>query len=165
MSLPTAQRPSPLHLLLAFGSGGILTIAVFINAEAGRYGGAMFASWLAHGTGTVAAILFLAVIWRRQRAEAAAARAEFGRAPLWAYLGGIIGAATVMLTSTTVNTPLALAGTLALGLAGQVILSLAADFWGLLGLPKRRLDWRDAGAVILIAAGSLLIIVFGLGAA
>jgi hypothetical protein len=46
-----------------------------------------------------------------------------------------------------------------------VVLSLAADFWGLLGLPRRRLDWRDAGAVVLIAGGSLLIILFGLGAA
>ena len=70
-----------------------------------------------------------------------------------------------MLTSTTVNTPLALAGTLALGLAGQVLLSLAADLWGLLGLPKRRLDWRDAGAVVLIVGGSLLIILVGLSAA
>ena len=165
MSLPTAQRPKPLHLVLAFGSGGILTIAVFVNAEAGRYGGAMFSSWLAHGTGTVAAILFLAVLWKRQRHQAKTARAQFGKAPLWAYLGGIIGAATVMLTSTTVNTPLALAGTLALGLAGQVLLSLDADFWGLLGLPKRKLDWRDLGAVTLIAAGSLLIILFGVGAA
>ena len=70
-----------------------------------------------------------------------------------------------MLTSTAVNSPLALAGTLALGLAGQFILSLAADYWGLLGLAKRRLDLRDAGAVILIAAGSLLIILVGLGGA
>jgi bacterial/archaeal transporter family-2 protein len=162
---PTAQRPKPLHLFLAFGSGGLLTIAVFLNAEAARYGGPMFSSWLAHGTGTVAAILFLAIVWRRQRADAAAARAANGRAPLWAYIGGIIGAGTVMLTSTTVNSPLALAGTLALGLAGQVILSLAADYWGLLGLARRRLDWRDAGAVALIASGSLLIILFGLGAA
>jgi bacterial/archaeal transporter family-2 protein len=162
---PTAQRPRLLHLLLAFGSGGLLTFAVFINAEAGRYGGAMFSSWLAHGTGTVAAILFLAVLWRRQRVEAAEAKSRFGKAPLWAYLGGIIGAATVMLTSTSVNTPLALAGTLALGLAGQVILSLAADFWGLLGLPKRPLDWRDGGAVLLIVGGSLLIILVGLNPA
>ncbi|NGP18138.1 DMT family transporter [Devosia aurantiaca] len=165
MSMPTAQRPKPLHLVLAFGSGVLLTFAVFINAEAGRYGGALFSSWLAHGTGTIAAILFLAVLWRHQRVEAAASEARIGKAPLWAYLGGIVGAATVMLTSTSVNTPLALAGTLALGLAGQVLLSLAADFWGLLGLPKRRLDLRDAGAVILIVAGSLLIILFGLNAA
>jgi bacterial/archaeal transporter family-2 protein len=165
MSVPVPQRPKPLHLALAFGSGGLLTFAVFLNAEAGRYGGALFSSWLAHATGTVAAIILLAVLWRRQRSEAAAARASFGRAPLWAYCGGLVGAATVMLTSTTVNTPLALAGTLALGLAGQVLLSLAADLWGLLGLPKRRLDWRDAGAVVLIVGGSLLIILVGLSAA
>lgn len=164
MTSPPTQRTNPLHLLAAFCSGGILTLAIFVNGEAGRFGGAMFSSWLAHGVGTVVGLLFLAVVWRRQRVAAIEATARAGKAPLWAYLGGICGAATVMLTSTTVNSPLALAGTLALGLAGQVALSLAADFWGLLGLPRRKLDLRDAGAVILIAAGSLLIILFGLGA-
>lgn len=163
MSISPAQRPNPLHLLAAFASGGLLTIAVFINAEAGRYGGALFSSWLAHGTGTIAAIVVLALLWRRQRADAQASKTGFGKAPLWAYLGGISGAATVMLTSTTVNTPLALAGTLALGLAGQVGFGLAADRWGLFGLPKRHLTRRDAGAVILIIAGSLLIIFVGMG--
>ena len=165
MTSPTAQRPKPLHLLAAFASGGLLTLAVFINGEAGRYGGALFSSWLAHGVGTVVAVIVLALIWRGQRAAMTTAAATYGKPPLWSYLGGVCGAVTVMLTSTTVNSPLALAGTLALGLAGQVVLSLAADFWGLLGLPRRRLDLRDAGAVILIAAGSLLIILFGLGAA
>jgi transporter family-2 protein len=154
------QRPNPLHLLAAFASGGLLTLMVFFNGEAGRYGGALFSSWLAHGTGTVAAIIFLALLWRRRPRSSTEPRS---RAPLWAYLGGISGAATVMLTSTTVNTPLALAGTLALGLAGQVVFSLAADAWGFFGLPRRRLDLRDAGAVLLIGAGSLLIILFGLG--
>ncbi|MBO9587417.1 DMT family transporter [Devosia sp.] len=165
MTSPPTQRTNPLHLLAAFASGGILTLAIFVNGEAGRFGGAMFSSWLAHGTGTVVAIIFLAAVWRGQRAASAEATAKIGKAPLWAYTGGLLGAVTVMLTSTSVNSPLALAGTLALGLAGQVVLSLAADFWGLLGLPKRKLDLRDAGAVILIAAGSLLIILFGLGAA
>lgn len=165
MTSPPIQRTNPLHLLAAFASGGILTLAVFVNGEAGRFGGALFSSWLAHGVGTVVATLFVALIWRRERAAATRATIKAGKAPAWAYLGGICGAATVMLTSTTVNSPLALAGTLALGLAGQVVLSLAADFWGLLGLPRRKLDLRDAGAVILIAAGSLLIILFGLGAA
>lgn len=160
MSSIAAQRPKPLHLLAAFASGGLLTFAVFINAEAGRYGGALYSSWLAHGTGTLAAILVLALLRLRQRpAEPSAS----GKAPLWAYLGGISGAATVMLTSTSVNTPLALAGTLALGLAGQVAFSLAADQWGLFGLPRRRLTGRDAGAVVLIVAGSLLIIFLGMG--
>lgn len=165
MTSPTIQRLNPLHLLAAFGSGGLLTLAIFVNGEAGRLGGPVFSSWLAHGVGTVVAVLVLAFIWRGQRVAAKAAQANAGKPPLWAYLGGVFGAVTVILTSVAVNSPLALAGTLALGLAGQVVLSLAADYWGLLGLPKRRLDLRDAGAVILIASGSLLIILFGLGAA
>lgn len=159
MSSPDAPRPNPLHLLAAFGSGGLLTMMVFLNGEAGRHGGPLFSSWLAHGTGTVAALIFLAVLWRR-RPTGSVSRSK---APLWAYLGGISGAATVMLTSTTVNTPLALAGTLALGLAGQVVFSLAADRWGFFGMPRRRLGLRDAGAVALIGSGSLLIILFGMG--
>jgi len=160
MSSYSPQRPKPLHMLAAFASGGVVTFAVFINAEAARYGGALYSSWLAHGTGTLAAIIVLGLLWFRNRAEVVAIR---NKAPLWAYLGGISGAATVMLTSTTVNTPLALAGTLALGLAGQVAFGLAADQWGLFGLPRRRLTRRDAGAAILICAGSLLIIFFGMG--
>lgn len=165
MTSPTTQRLNPLHLLAAFGSGGLLTLAIFVNGEAGRLGGPVFSSWLAHGVGTVVAVIVLAFIWRGQRVAAKAAQANAGKPPIWAYLGGVFGAVTVILTSVAVNSPLALAGTLALGLAGQVVLSLAADYWGLLGLPKRRLDLRDAGAVILIASGSLLIILFGLGAA
>lgn len=159
MSGPETQRLNPLHLLVAFGSGGLLTMMVFLNGEAGRHGGALFSSWLAHGTGTVAALLVLGILWRRQPAGVASRT----KAPLWAYLGGVSGAATVMLTSTTVNTPLALAGTLALGLAGQVVFSLAADRFGLFGLPGRRLGLRDVGAITLISAGSLLIILVGMG--
>lgn len=165
MTVPSAQRPKPLHLLAAFGSGGLLTMAVFINGEAGRYGGPLFSSWLAHGVGTVFAAFIISLLWRGQRAEMLAARAGMGKAPLWAYLGGIFGGITVMMTAVAVNSPLALAGTLALGLAGQFFLSLVADLFGLLGLARRRLDLRDAGAVILIAAGSLIIILFGVGAA
>lgn len=164
MSPNPSRALNSFYLLAAFGSGCLLTLAVFLNGEAGRFGGATFSSWQAHGIGTVVAVLILGFFWRRERAAAASARAAMGRPPLWAYLGGVLGGVTVILTSWSVNSPLALAGTLALGLAGQFALSLAADYWGILGLPKRRLDRRDAGAVILIAAGSLLIILVGVGA-
>lgn len=162
MSAPSASRPQPLHLLAAFASGGLLTLMVFLNGESGRAGGPLFSSWLAHGTGTIAAMILVALLWRTRPK---AAFANPSRPPLWAYLGGVSGAITVMLTSTTVNSPLAVAGTLALGLAGQVGFSLAADGFGLFGLPRRRLGLRDLGAIILIGLGSLLIILFGQGSA
>lgn len=150
-----SARPSPLHLLLAFASGGLLTLMVDFNGLVALHGNALYSSWVAHGTGTVAAIVFLALMRQRPFPAKGGAASE---TPLWAYLGGVSGAVTVMLTSTTVNSPLALSGTLALGLGGQVVFSLAADRWGLLGLPRRMPKPRDFAAVGLIFAGSMIII-------
>lgn len=63
-----------------------------------------------------------------------------------------------MLTSWTVNSPLALTGTLALGLAGRVVLALIFDAVGAFGL-KRRLPRRsDLLALAAIFSGTALII-------
>lgn len=153
----TPIRSNPLHLAAAFASGCLLTLMVHFNGMLAHFGNALFSSWTAHGTGTVAALVYLAILYRKP----AAGEAVKPRAPLWAYLGGVVGAAIVMLTSTAVNSPLALSGTIALGLAGQVIFSLAADFWGLFGLPKRRPEVRDLVAIALILSGSALIILIG----
>lgn len=157
--IASASRPSPFHLLLAFGSGGLLTLMVDFNGLVGLHGSPFYSSWVAHGTGTVAAVIFLALL-RFRAAEANGAIKP--AAPLWAYLGGVSGAVTVILTSEAVNTPLALSGTLALGLAGQVAFSLAADRWGWLGMPRRMPGPRDFAALALIAAGSAILI-FGRG--
>ena len=163
MTDSTSPRLNPLHLVAAFGTGCLLTLMVHFNGELGRYGNALFASWAAHGTGTVAALVFLGLLWARRRPAPPAA--EKPRAPWWAYLGGASGAVTVILTSMTVNSPLALSGTLALGLAGQVVFGLAADRWGLFGMPRRNAELRDYAALGLIVAGSAIIIFFGMGAA
>lgn len=145
-----------LHLLFAFLSGGLLTLMVLFNGQWAAQGTALFASWMAHGTGTVAAILFLMAL--RGPAQQAPAT---GKAPFWSYLGGLSGALTVMLTSTTVNSVLALSGTLALGLVGQAGYSLLADRFGWFGLPRRPTGPREAAALALILAGSFLVIFAG----
>jgi transporter family-2 protein len=68
-----------------------------------------------------------------------------------------------MLTSYTVNTALALSGTIAIGLAGQVITALIADARGMFGLPQRSPTLRDAAALALILAGALVLIFGGAG--
>lgn len=130
---------------------------VHLNGELARYGNPLFSSWVAHGTGMVAAVAVLTAFFHYRVQITLGAP----RAPYWAYLGGVSGAATVILTSTAVNTPLGLSGTLALGLAGQVMFSLAADQWGLFGLPKRRSDLRGLAALAMVLCGSFLIILFG----
>lgn len=149
-------RDRMVALAAAVGSGFLLTLMVHFNGELGRYGSALFSSWMAHGTGTVAAVLFLLVLPKGNGNRLVAADA-----PLWAYLGGLSGAATVMMTSTAVNSALALSGTLALGLAGQVAFGIAADQWGWFGLARRKLVRRDVISLGLILAGSAIIIFLG----
>ena len=146
-------RSRPIHFLVAFATGGLLALMVHFNGELARYGNPLFSSWIAHGTGTAAALLLLAVGSRSRGPAAAPAPSPRSRP-----VGGISGAATVMLASAAVDTPLGLSGTLALGLAGQVAFSLAADRLGLFGLPKRRPDLRDLCALALVVAGSGVII-------
>ncbi|TLX08415.1 DMT family transporter [Rhizobium sp. MHM7A] len=161
MTIDAARNPHPIYFAGAFATGGLLTFMVHLNGELARYGNPLFSSWTAHGTGIIAAVILLLLIHRRDTPT----RGNTPKAPLWAYFGGISGAATVILTSTAVNSPLGLSGTLALGLAGQVVFSAAADSWGLFGLPKRRLVTRDVAALGLVVTGAALIILFGRGAA
>ncbi|NTE86790.1 DMT family transporter [Agrobacterium rubi] len=157
MTNNTPTGLNPLHIVAAFASGCLLTLMVHFNGMLAHYGNALFSSWTAHATGTVAALFYLAILYRKPVGE----KPKRPKAPVWAYCGGVFGAAIVMLTSTAVNSPLALSGTIALGLGGQVIFSLLADLWGLFGLPKRRPDVTDLCAVALILGGSALIILVG----
>ncbi len=154
-SLPMSAvtRPPLLPTIAAFGAGCMLAAMVHLNGELARHGGALFASFAAHATGTVAAAIALLALrrspWREEGASAP---------PLWAYLGGVSGAATVVLSSAAVNSALALAGTLALGLVGQSLFSLVADRFGLFGLPQRNPEAREIVSLALIIAGSCLIL-------
>lgn len=149
-----SRRTELLANLAALLAGGLLSLMVYLNGGLAKQGGALFSSWMAHGTGTLAALLVIPLWWRAVR-PGDTPRSPI---PLWAYLGGLAGAVTVIMTSTAVNTPLALSGTVALGLAGQIVFSLAADYWGLFGITKRPLRLGDGIALALITAGSALVI-------
>ena len=148
-----AKPANTFDFVAAFLTGGLLSLMVLFNGTLAVTGSLLFASWVPHLTGTFAALIFLAVM-RPKRAEAK-------RPPLWVYLGGVSGAITVMLTSATLNSALALSGTIALGLAGQMLFSLFADMRGLFGLPQRMPVSRDYIAVALVIGGSLILIFFG----
>ncbi|MEL6571762.1 MAG: DMT family transporter [Pseudomonadota bacterium] len=151
--MPSPAPPRLIDFFGAFATGGLLTLMVWFNGTLAGYGTVLFSSWVPHLTGTVVAIAVLFIL--------RPTKASTKPAPGWAYLGGISGAVTVVLTSTAMQSPLAVSGTIALGLAGQMVFSLAADKWGLLGLPKRAPTWRDIIALLLIFAGSLILIFWG----
>ncbi len=142
-----------LHHVLAFLSGGLLAVMLLLNGTLAAHTNATFSSWAAHASGAALALALLlmrprGLVWR-------------GGAPLWAYLGGLSGALTVIVTAMAMNSALALSGTLALGLAGQAAFGLVADRFGLFGLKVRHPGWRAYGALALILAGSGLVILGG----
>lgn len=143
----------PVAVLIGVFTGTLLSLMVLLNGSLAVHGSLLFSSWVPHVTGTFAALVFLLVL-RPGRAQAA-------RPPLWAYLGGLSGAVTVILTSAAMNSALAVSGTIALGLAGQVAFGLFADARGLLGLPQRAPGRRDLLAMALIGAGALILIFAG----
>ncbi|TNB49810.1 EamA-like transporter family protein [Martelella lutilitoris] len=160
--MPSTLRPSLIYFLAAFAAGCIMAVMTHLNAVVALYGSPMYASWAGHGCGTIAAVAILVFLhFRKSGAEESDPKVEKIRVPWWGYLGGVSGAATVVAASLAVNSPLALSGAIALGLGGQVLFSLAADQWGLFGLPARRLDLRDLAAVVFILAGSILVIMSG----
>ncbi|NJP92846.1 EamA-like transporter family protein [Nonomuraea sp. FMUSA5-5] len=133
------------------------------NAVLAGHTGPLYASWAAHGLGAVVASVLVLALARRASATAPApAPAESeGRAPLWYYLGGIPGALVVVLSAIAVNSELALAGTIALMLTGQILFGTLSDHLGLLHTPRRRITPMDLAVAGCVLAGSVLIVVGG----
>ena len=76
--------------------------------------------------------------------------------PWWAWLGGLMGAFYVAI-STVVASQLGAAALLALGLLGQLTLALAADHYGWMGLPEHPITLARLAGVALLGAGVWLI--------
>lgn len=137
---------------IALLSGGLLSVMLLANGMLAEHTSPAFASLGAHATGAVVALGILSLTSLRKR------QVWTGGAPVWAFSGGVFGALIVTVTAIAVNSGLSLAGTLALGLAGQALFGLVADHFGLFGLPVRRIGWRDIAALVLVFGGSVAII-------
>lgn len=157
MARPDAPATSPLVILGALATGSLLTFMLLSNSTMAAHTTPLYSSLVAHGVGSVVAVIALAVLWRVRGTEKD--RTALKRhAPFWAYLAGISGAATVLVTSEAANSPLALTGTLALGIAGQVALALCFDLFGGMGIARRRPGARELLSLAAIVCGTLLII-------
>jgi bacterial/archaeal transporter family-2 protein len=145
----------------ALAGGCLLALMTQLNGDLARHAGALFASWTAHGLGGLAAVALL--LTRLAQRTEVLPRGGGAPAPAWAYAGGLAGAATVIMTSLAVNSPLALTGTLAFGLVGQAAFSLTADRFGLFGVSSRAPQPREFAGLALVVAGCLLMLLAAKG--
>jgi bacterial/archaeal transporter family-2 protein len=147
--------------ILAISGGVLLALMINYNSLLAKHTTPLFASWVAHGLGAVAAFVLVVLRSKLSHANGRATKDQRAKTPRWFYLGGIPGAFTVVLAAITVNGGLALSGTIALMLAGLVLFGIVSDHLGLFSTPKRRIVPADFLAALLVLAGSVLIIYGG----
>ena len=135
-----------LYLLVALAGGIGLPVQAAINSQLKRYiGGPAWAAMTSIAVSAICIIISLAIA--RPALPAATA---LGEAPCWAWIGGLFGAFFVAV-GVIVTPKLGTAATFSTVVAGQVLVSLALDQWGWIGLPVHQLSpGRLAGAALLV---------------
>jgi transporter family-2 protein len=159
--MPARVIGRPTDWIVALAGGALLALMIDYNSLLAKHTAPLFASWTAHGLGAVAALVLVVLYARMARSPGTESKRPRAKRPLWLYLGGIPGAFTVYLAAITVNSSLALTGTIALMLVGQVLFGIASDHLGLLRTPKRPIVPADFLVALSILTGSALIIFSG----
>jgi transporter family-2 protein len=154
------MKAQPVNLSLALAGGITLASMIALNSKMAFFSSPLLASWVAHGVGAVISLIVIMVV-SAFLGEKISLLPKYGT-PIWAYLGGIPGAFTVILAAITVNSPLGLSGSIALIMAGQVLFGLVSDTLGLFGLTKRSMSIHDGIALLLMVTGCLITL-FGRG--
>jgi len=142
-----------LYTPLATAAGGLLAMMIFLNGILSRFTNPFFSSFIVHIAGLVSSFLIWVILVRVQKGSLVSREA-----PLWSYLGGFVGALSVVTSNAAVNSPLGLAGSLSCFILGQTLTALAIDRFGLFGASRRNLTLLDGVRVVSILAGSLMMI-------
>jgi transporter family-2 protein len=100
------------------------------------------------------ALLVGYMLLMRSKLPSAAALAQV---PLWAWLGGVIGASYVI-GSLSLGPKIGATLLLALILAGQMAMSLFVDHLGMFGFPHHPINLPRLAGVLLLVTGVLLIV-------
>jgi len=141
-----------LAYLLGIVAGLGLTLQIGMNSKLRTVlQNANIAALISFLVGTSALILLLAVT-----RTPLPARDTLASVPAWAWLGGLMGAFYVAI-STVVASQLGTASLLGLALSGQLAMALVVDHYGWLGLPEHPITLTRMAGVALLGAGAWLI--------
>jgi bacterial/archaeal transporter family-2 protein len=141
-----------LYLLIALAAGAMMpTQAATNNKMATVIGSPILAAFISFVVGTVALFVYAIL-----SGETLSSLAEARNAPPIAWVGGFLGAFFV--ASAVMLVPrIGVAMTFSLIIAGQMIVTLVIDHFGLLGVPVKEVSLARIGGILLITAGVILI--------
>jgi len=141
-----------LFMLLALVAGAMMpTQAATNNKMATVVGSPILSAFISFFVGTIALFVYL-LISGTPVGNLTSAK----DAPAIAWIGGLLGAFFV--TAAVMLVPrLGVAMTFSLIIAGQMLVTLVIDHFGLLGVPEKAVTFERVAGIVLIAAGVVLI--------
>jgi transporter family-2 protein len=141
-----------LAVLLAAGAGVLVGMQAPVNARLGRAVGSIQAASLSFIVGTVALVTITAL-----SSGGLGSFGDLSRPPWWAFIGGLLGATYVTVAILTVRT-LGASGLTAAVITGQLVISVAIDRFGLLGIARQPIGLQRIVGLALLVAGVALVV-------
>jgi len=135
--------------LLVLITGALIALMVSVNGGLTASFGVFPAAAIIHAVGTAFALALC--FWRKKTPPVPRGL------PAWLFLGGIIGVATTACNNFAFGR-ISTTSLVALGLLGQSAASLAADRYGLFGLPKRPAQKAALPGIAVSFAGMALML-------
>jgi transporter family-2 protein len=140
-----------LPILLVLFAGGMIALQAPTNAMLGRAGGSpVLAALISFAVGTLTLLIAWLASGNRPRAAA------FAGLPWYAWIGGVYGAMYVAVAAYAAP-KIGLASLITIGIAGQIVMAMALDHAGALGLPKDPISLVRVGGALLVFAGVILV--------
>jgi len=142
-----------IFIVLAILAGMALPLQGAINSKLASFMHNPFLSALISFTiGTIALLIYV-LVSRIPLSQLSGVR----EAPMITWIGGLLGA--FFITTTLLTVPkLGVALTFSLVILGQMIVTLPMDHFGLLGVMVRSITWPRILGVVLVIAGTILIL-------
>jgi len=142
-----------LFLLLAALAGTLLPVQASLNVKMAKFAGSpVLATLLSFFTGTIALVLYLLLREPNLNTKLSGLRT----APVYLWLPGLLGVFYII-TSITLLPRLGVALTFSLLVAGQMLVTLVLDHYGLLGVAAKPVNVARVAGVLLVIAGVILI--------
>ena len=141
-----------LYLLVCLLAGALMPLQAGVNAQLARWvGHPVTASLVSFAVGTLALFAYTAAA-RPQLPPLAALAA----APWWVWVGGVLG--SVFVTAAAAFAPrLGAATFISITIAGQVLVSILLDHFGVVGFAARPVTGPRLLGALLLVAGVLLV--------
>jgi bacterial/archaeal transporter family-2 protein len=148
----TSMSNTYLYLLIGLLAGAMMPTQAATNSKMAAFvDSPVLAAFISFVVGTAALLVYLLLA-----GVPLTSLAGVKEAPAVAWAGGFLGAFFVAAAVTLVPR-LGVAMTFSLIIAGQMIVTLVIDHFGLLGVPVKEVSIARMGGILLITAGVVLI--------